>query len=298
MNPVSGPQSGFGETVTTTVTHQPANGGTDCLTWGAVVFSTSVADVDNDGLPDGLENSTSGLNDPPSPDAPTIERPLPNLNAMGASSGHKDLFVEVGAMRANAGTAYGGQVDPNGHHHLPTPEDIKRIGDAYAARGITPHFDVGPLSVYKALPTVQHADWQDVYNSNVADAYLIAGSGLARGGEIITETACAGPPSADCQFPDWPGTVAWKSGFHVYKDAPVKDDGTEVITPADLTAWNAGATKRRRFDRNRRGLMHYVLNVHARGKPESPFPCKDGSGGFDYYVPDTTVCGGFDSSSQ
>ena len=42
----------FGETVTTTVRHQPAKGGTDCLTWGAVVFSTAVADVDNDGHAD------------------------------------------------------------------------------------------------------------------------------------------------------------------------------------------------------------------------------------------------------
>ena len=113
-------------------------------------------------------------------------------------------------------------------------------------------------------------------------------SSLARGGEIIIEkAACAGPPSAECQFPYWPGTVAWKSGYHALKDAPVFPNGDEV-TVDDLDDWNAGATKRRRFDRNRRGLFHYVLYVHARGKPVSPFPCLGGDG----YYNDDGVCDG------
>src|SRR4029077_8393563 len=33
---------------------------------------------------------------------------------------------------------------------------------------------------------------------------------------------------------------------------------------------------RRRFDRNRFGLFHYVLYAHARGNPKSDFPCVAG----------------------
>ena len=98
----------FGETVTKTVDHQPANGSDDCLTWGAVIFSTDVADVDDDGLPDGLEDNPAGLTDPDG-------RVLPNLNLMGAGSRdplpngtlHPDIFIEVNAAWAAAGTSYG-----------------------------------------------------------------------------------------------------------------------------------------------------------------------------------------------
>ena len=39
MNPGNNSADGYGETVTTTVNHSPG-GGTDCLTWGAIIFST------------------------------------------------------------------------------------------------------------------------------------------------------------------------------------------------------------------------------------------------------------------
>ncbi len=92
----------YGEQVTTEVDHASATP-YDCLAWSAIIFSTPVKDADEDGLPDGLEDN-SGLK---SPDG----KPLPDLNAMGASSLHKDLFVEVGAMQAGPGTHYGPRSD-------------------------------------------------------------------------------------------------------------------------------------------------------------------------------------------
>ncbi len=56
---------------------------------------------------------------------------------------------------------------------MPTPEDLKMIGDAFAARGITAHFDVGNIADYRALGVVQHSDWEDDYTSTAADAYLV-----------------------------------------------------------------------------------------------------------------------------
>src|SRR5262245_65151685 len=105
----------YGETATTTVDHS-GGGGYDCLTWGAVIFSTAVKDTDpsndpdpgapsGDGLPDGLEDAVSGLLDPDG-------QPLPNLNAMGASSSHRDLFIEVNAMWAAPGTQWGSHTAP------------------------------------------------------------------------------------------------------------------------------------------------------------------------------------------
>jgi hypothetical protein len=294
----------FGETVMTTVDHSPASGSDDCLTWGAVIFSTAVADVDDDGLPDGLEDNPAGLTDPDG-------RELPNLNAMGAASRdplpngplHPDIFIEVNAMWAAAGTSYGSlqhpfsptepiRTDSVGHNHMPTPENLKMIGDAFAARGITAHFDVGDIDAYhapnpdppngvydpKKFGVVQHSDWEDDYTSTVADDYLVP-SAYAKGGELVKETACD-PTALPCQFPAYPGTVRWKFGLQAYRDAPVGDNGEQLESQAEFTAWFDGTTRRVRFDPARRGLFHYLLNAHARAKPKSQDPESP-----DFHVP-------------
>ena len=273
----------FGETVSTTVDHSPTNGGQDCLTWGAVVFSTAIADVDNDGLPDGLEDNGSGLHDPDG-------RELPNLSAMGAASSHPDIFIEVNAMWAAAGTSYGSlqhplsatqaiKTDLVGHNHMPTPADLKMVGDAFMARGITPHFDVGDIAAYhaandpydpKKFGVVEHADWTDDYTSTEADIYLVP-SAVAMGGEVVQEELCVTTSTVKCQFPAYPGTVRWKFGLQSIRDAPVSDLG-EQLAPQDIPGWFDGDA-RVRFDPARRGLFHYLLMAHARAKPKSPEPC-------------------------
>ena len=273
----------YGETVTTTIDHQPTTGGYDCVTSGAVVFSTAVEDIDEDGLPDGLEDASGLLKDPDGTE-------LPKLHAMGAGSDQKDIFLEVNAMSASAGTPYGSatapysptittKTDSFGHHHMPTPEDLQRIGYAYERKGIRAHFDVGNVTSYHGLGVVNHTDWVDDYGSTVADQYLVGNgvlsniASLARGGEIITETACD-PSEPWCQFPDFPGTVGWKFGFQLHRDRLVGDAGEEIsLDPAhpDYFDWNAG-THRRRFDPGRRGVFHYLLYAHARGTPRS-LPC-------------------------
>jgi hypothetical protein len=279
MTPGNKANGGFGETATTTVDHAKKSA-YDCLTWGAILFSSAVADVEGDGIPDGIEDAAAGIKDPPSASFPN-GRPLPNLNAMGASSAAKDLFVEFNAMRTLVDKVHGSSSAPYPgepsasklvppHTHMPTPDVLKQLGDLYASHGITPHFDVGPWDAYKAAGVIEHIDWTDDYTSNIADPYLVP-SYLARGGEVVDERACS-PVVATCQFPAYPGTVSWKVGLQLYRDSPVGDAGEELLTDDELDAWKSG-TRRRRFDAERTGLFHYVLNAHARGKPRSEFPC-------------------------
>jgi hypothetical protein len=258
----------FGETATLRIDHGATTQNSspyECLTMAAVVFSTTVADVDADGLPDGLEDAALGLKDPPAPAFP-LGQPLPNLHAMGARVGQRDLFIEINAMVAAPGTSYGSveapfnsqtsQVtDHEGHDHLPSPAVLKTVGDALAAGGIAVHFDVGDLAAYHSQFTCEDAQECD------AAPYLVPSS-HARGGERISERACA-----DCQFKDYPGTVGWPYGFQLYRDAPVNADGAEIV---GLEALKQAATEqgqlRRRFDRNRQDYFHYALYAHARGK--------------------------------
>ena len=158
------------------------------------------------------------------------------------------------------------------HDHMPADDVLKMVGDAYANNGITPHFDVGDKAAYGA--TYGHD----------ADAYLV-GLG-ARGGEQIVERPCVETATVKCQFPNHPGTVAWKWGFQEYRDAPVgslgEDRGVFNLTPAQQAYCQANphgtidglACDRRRFDRVRSSLFHYALYAHARARPVSPFPCR------------------------
>src|SRR5262249_45232228 len=93
----------YGEVISTGVDHSNTSP-YDCLSWGAVIVSTPVADVDHDGLPDGLEDNTGEL----AKDAGGAA--LPFLD--GASSAYKDIFIEADAMAAPAGTTYGDGVNP------------------------------------------------------------------------------------------------------------------------------------------------------------------------------------------
>ena len=250
----------------------------DCLSFSAIVLSTKVRDDDEDGLVD------------------TWEAPGTDLYDMGARQGQKDLFVEIGAMWAAPGTTYGSPaapfsstepvvVDPAGHSHLPTPAVLKVVGDAFknAPIPIHAHFDVGP-------------GYEDLYGS-AAHEYVIPPT-HARGGELIKETACVpdhdgnpATPAIACQFPDYAGTVSWKIGFQLLRDAPVGPDGDE-LTLAEQAAQQAACLTpdpgspqncRRRFDWARRHVFHYGLYAHARGKPKST-----DENNRDFHVPSTS----------
>src|SRR4029453_4127243 len=119
------------------------------------------------------------------------------------------------------------------------------------------------------------APWGDKHASTAADGYLVPSS-FARGGEIIQEIACD-PSGPACLFPAYPGAIPWKLGMQFARDAPVGDLGEE-LDEAGLTAWLASTTQRQRFDPERRGLFHYILYAHTRGKARSAFPCLDANG--------------------
>ena len=246
----------------------------DCLSFSAVVFSTEVQDSDGDGLIDVWESSTTTIFDP-------MRQPLPNLRAMGADPGQKDLFVEIGYMFTEddplpdiGAPTYGGVPKPS-HSHLPTHAALKLVGDAFAnapTGRINVHFDVG-----------------EPYPAGEADPYIIRGPGLARGGEAINElaTVCtrsAGDPPDVCQFWAYPGTVGWKTGFQFIRDAVLSEPasasaGTEDDDPCDVP----GACVRR-FDRNRKDTFRYALFAHAVGIPKSEDP-----GNPDFQVPRTNT---------
>jgi hypothetical protein len=257
----------------------------DCLSWGAIILSTAVQDGDEDGIVDTWETSRTDPLLPLDPNGYVDPngQALPDLYAMGAQPGQKDLFVEFGYASAAAQTTYG--IDPNtrvttaAHNHRPTAAALKAVGDAFARQGIWVHFDAG-----------------DAYPGGTdAEPYLIRdenGLDLARGGEWIAETACvpydhdrnASTPKVPCLFSGYPGTWGWKSGFRFLRDKPLTltiGSASPILNPTEQACVAAEndtdvpevTTCVRRFDRNRKDIFRYTLWGHALGLPRL-----DGSG--------------------
>ena len=229
----------------------------DCLSWSAMVLSTNVQDTDGDGLLDRWEMSP-----PPTDASDPTNRPLPDLGAMGANYRAKDVFVEIGYLHTgNLPMSYGGVPKP-AHSHLPTEDALNLVGKAFAdapvtnpdgSSGIKIHFDVG--NNYQGSPYVIPA-W------------------LARGGEGILETACdATDPK--CQYPNYPGTVGWKTGFRRLRDQ-ITVDVPQIPGQPDACDLPGNACERR-FDRNRRDMFRYALFAHSLGLPKEPCLNPDGS---------------------
>ena len=163
---------------------------------------------------------------------------------MGAGSNHKDVFVEIGAMRAEPGrpTGRGGtgeirraqpssdagglEIDRRRFQECAGREYRWRQRDQVAHR-CRPRLSQHRSGAIRGLrPTNTSSDCTREFTD------------LARGGESIKEVACVEdtqtPARWACQFPAYPGTVMWKIGFQRYKEAFVHDDGTELVSVEEL----------------------------------------------------------------
>jgi hypothetical protein len=258
----------------------------DCLSWSAIVFSTKVQDRDWDGLLDVWE--TVGLRD-----LDNAGPMLVDLPGMGAHPDVQDIFIQVAYLKTSGQTTYG--PDPPGatppitapkHSHLPSRpilDQIVALFDTAAPRRnpagdpleictlpspdcidgpIRVHFDVGPDPEYAG---------EDLCNASEPCPYVP--QSIALGGHYLLETDNR---IKSTQFPLWPGTVGWKSGFIKIWDELLSDPNEPAFEP------------------NRRHIFRRALFGHAMaiqdpakpdGTPRSVSGVADaGNGGGDFMV--------------
>jgi hypothetical protein len=233
-----------GDTQTTSVAPTPTNG--NCANWGAIVFSTTVPDPNRDALLP-VWKTNQGYTDA------KLGQPvaLPGADKTGQ---FQDIFFEVDYL-CNLATC-----DPNAsgylHSHLPKQQALDMVGDAFAAKNVHAHFDVG--SNYQKNGVVNCST-----TSNACpDPYIIP---AGTGGNAIPESAVVckdGTTTTLCQFP---GQVAvgWKGGFLFVKDNPCALNGQAVLCTT------SGALPLGSFQFGRKDSYHYVLFGHALGEPRS-----------------------------
>jgi hypothetical protein len=182
-NFVNGSVPGFDTQETTSVVPSSSNSG--CVSWGAIVLSTTVQDTDGDGLLDVWEQGDNpGYTDAVS----GLPVALP-----GANPSRQDLFVEVDylTLRDSAGKVL--------HSHLPKKAALDAVGDAFNAHEINVHFDLG----------------SNVYQG---DPYVVQ---TGAGGNEIPESSllCSDTSTKKCAFPGQPA-VSWKGDFETVQNDP------------------------------------------------------------------------------
>jgi hypothetical protein len=207
----------------------PGSSNSGCVSWGAIIFKTTVANPDGDGLLK-LWKKNQGYTDALSGQPVSLP---------GAALGEKDLFVELDYLSNLDGSA-GAYL----HSHLPKQQALDMVGNAFAARGIHIHFDVGNVYQSPRLggPSVP-------CGTGTCDPYIISdppgtgGNAISEGSLLCTDSATL------CQYPGQV-SVGWKGGL--------------LSVQSNATQGN--------FQSGRKDSYHYVLFGHALGSPRTYWP--------------------------
>ena len=105
-----------------------------CVSWSAVVFSSTVQNTDNDGL----------LNTWKTNHGYTDVKDGSWVDLTGAVLGQKDLFIQADYMHNCSSLNPDGTCDPaNGHSHVPDPTAVAMMKAAFLAQGINLHLAPG-----------------------------------------------------------------------------------------------------------------------------------------------------------
>lgn len=195
--------SNFGYVKTTDTTETtsvvPSSTNSGCVSWGAMILSTTVQDTDGDGLVDVWENS-QGYTDAVSGQWV----PLP-----GANSNKKDIFVELDYLSNLDGSA-GADL----HSHLPKEAALDAVGAAFANQNIDLHFDLG-TDIYQGDPYVISYPVQipsPLPPGTSPPQEGAGGNAISEGLVLCTDGATL------CAYPGQPA-IGWKGDFESTKNS-------------------------------------------------------------------------------
>jgi len=234
---VKGSVPGFDTSETTSVVPSASNSG--CVSWGAMILSTTVQDSDNDGLLDAWEQlDAQGNQDQGYTDAVSGQW----VALPGANPQVRDLFVEVDYLTDLDNSA-------SAHSHLPKQAALHAVGLAFASQKppINVHFDLGTNSQGTNIyPKDDYIISYPVLIPNPLPPGTLAPQAGA-GGTAIPESALLCLDGATlCAYPNQPA-VGWKGDF--------------VNVQNSSTLGN--------FQPGRGQSYHYVFFGHSLGAPRS-----------------------------
>jgi len=234
------------DTATTMVT--PSSSQQGCVSWGAVIVSTTVKNNDNDGLLD-IWKTNQGYCDAVAVDTGTcshagdpgwVDLPGAKLYALNPQTkGQKDVFVQLDYMCSIVTGA--GTCDPSGDVFDPTqtvdPADgkdpVKKVVDAFAGKYKTAH------------PSV---------NLHVIPTHAIE--------ELKCQDDLSVMPPSLCAYAGQLGVVGWKFGLIYLKN--------QFVDPTDhfCTTFPPAANCALVFQHGKKDSYHYAMFAHGVGVPD------------------------------
>jgi hypothetical protein len=228
----------------------PASSNKGCVSWGAIVMSTTVQDSDLDGLLDAWKTNQGycdsganrGLNTQgtcPSGTSDPFWVALP-----GATRGSQDAFIQLDYMCTKVTNNADGTTtcDSSGISYKPSQQVISNLTSAFSSNG---------------------------HNINVHV--------LSDDSNVILAQSCADniavSPPVYCSFPNQAGVVGWAAGFTFLKTQPLNYPDEASCQTRTLTGGAAGAGPicRRRFQPGKNNSYHEVVFAIATGSPNWGF---------------------------
>ena len=229
----SNPVKANDASATTTVAPNASNSG--CVSWGAIVVSTTVQNTDNDGILD-VWKQKQGYCDASVNEGVCATTDPSWVSLPGATSGTKDLFVELDYM-CSILNADGTCDTTNGYSFYPPASALTMLTNAFSRQETTLHLTPGNPAYPAALATGAIQE------------------------QTCTDTTDASGNPVLCEYPNQPGLVGWKDGFEFLKNQPLNyPDETSCEQ-----ALNGPCI--RRFQHGRKDSYHYALFAHAAGLP-------------------------------
>src|SRR6266404_5803881 len=233
----------------------PSTSNQGCVSWGAVIFSTTVQGSDNDGLLASWKTN-QGYCDAVAVDAGTCSRPgdpgwvdLPNAHIPG--SGNRDVYIELHYMCSSP--------NPDGNT-CKTGDGINYSFDPRPSGAID--LVAGPNGPFAAHKIYLHINETVSSRPNVANVHA------------IPEQTCVDNPNIPplCAFPNPPGTninrgvVAWPGGFLSLKSQLVDLDDPTNLNGCTTSPPAADCVPR--FQPGAAPSKHEVIFAHAVGQPK------------------------------
>jgi len=228
-----------GESSETTVV-VPNGSNKGCVSWGAIVMSTTVQDTDHDGLLDvwktNLGYYDAGSNRGMSNQGTSSWVSLPEAHTPGQSN--QDVYIQLDYMCTKVIVANGNTTcDPSGVSYKPDPLAISSLATAFSSKNHNIYVHVIP-------------DDNNVILAQCAD------------------TVDANGNPVYCAHPGQAGVVDWKVGFTALKVQPTN-------YPDETTCEKAGSLCVRRFPPGQNNSYHEAIFAVASATPDWYF--QDGS---------------------
>jgi len=227
LSPIPGYVQNTDTWETTSVVPSSSNSG--CVSWGAMVLSTTVQDTDGDGLLDVWETG----NNPGYTDAVSSQW----VALPGANPNVKDLFIEADYL-SNLDGSSGTYL----HSHLPKQAALDAVAATFSAQNINVHFDLGP-GIYQGDPNVIT---YPVPTPNPLPAGTLAPQAGTGGNAISEGSVLCTDGTTLCAFPGQPA-IAWKGGLAFLQNQPTQGN----------------------FQPGRSQSYHYALFGHSLGDARS-----------------------------